>query len=851
MSLDHQDPDVWSLIAARASSLFERLGNDFVAVESDQETARREARWRTWLDRAAGGDPRLFAQRLQNDHLDESQVRKMLSEVRMRDTAPLPAWANLLQDIVAASGAGALKAPRAKAAARTKEPVPFEELVQPFITVAGEQLRTRTDSATGHFAPSVYSMLEFDLLEWLSFQGGLVFEFEFSLYRGAAGIDLERVVSRPGSAAPSHYYRRFVQDMNGRCLLGFLAEYSALARRLARTCEMWIDANVDCLQRLAADYNEIAEVFAAGADPGPAVAIEEVMSNRRSKGRLVKVLTFESGLKLVYKVKDLGTEEAYFKLLGWFNSHDIQLPFKELLVLNKGEYGWVEYVQASLDVDDEQIRRYYQRFGMLLCLLHLLEATDIGLHNIVVAGDHPVLIDLETILHPRAILTYQEVPPLLSTLLDNRNPVYSVLRIGLLSSLDVQEDEKESSRAGKPEEGMWLTQWQNVNTDRMAFRWVFEKPDGRLNRPTLNGAAVMPYEHVDEITRGFRLMYAFQQTHQDALLAPDGPLRILARQKTRYVFRSSPFYSALRKRSLHPECLRAGVDRSIELETLSRSLLKSEEHQRFWPLLRAEREALEEFDIPIFEARSDDTLLHAGGESLMRGHFLAASYSCVEFRLRHLNAGDRERQLAVVRGFFSSKAPAIAWGICVTDPSKPKPASYAPLIVDLFTRSESESIIRRAEEALGWQPAKELFFERRDWISGGILFLDDHGSVAPDLSGRLDSVIRTQIREVWGAEVGAPMAPQIIRYGEGGYHHEHSDTVYDTDPRLFTVVCYLNDNYEGGRTGFSQLGLAIAPKAGRSILFPASYLHYSEIVRSGVKYVLAVWLEITHKNHLA
>lgn len=100
------------------------------------------------------------------------------------------------------------------------------------------------------------------------------------------------------------------------------------------------------------------------------VAINGNLSDFHHNGRSVIGVTFTSGLKMIYKPKDLGSEEAYFQLLAWLNEQQVPLQFKLLQVLNRSTHGWVEYVEHLPCEDLQAGKRYYQRAGMLLCLLY-------------------------------------------------------------------------------------------------------------------------------------------------------------------------------------------------------------------------------------------------------------------------------------------------------------------------------------------------------------------------------------------------------------------------------------------------------------------------------------------------
>lgn len=90
----------------------------------------------------------------------------------------------------------------------------------------------------------------------------------------------------------------------------------------------------------------------------------------------------------------------------------------------------------------------------------------------------------------------------------------------------------------------------------------------------------------------------------------------------------------------------------------------------------------------------------------------------------------------------------------------------------------------------------------------------------------------------------------FIRYGEGQHFMEHHDHGYSYNCTV-SLVCYLNDNYEGGELSFRLQGLKIKPKAGDMYVFPSNYMypHVAEKVTSGIKYSLVTMLDYSAKYH--
>ena len=65
-------------------------------------------------------------------------------------------------------------------------------------------------------------------------------------------------------------------------------------------------------------------------------------------------------------------------------------------------YGWTEFIDHTACADQNGFAPFFRRAGAWLALFHVFAATDMHQENMIACGDHPVPIDLETILQPSA-----------------------------------------------------------------------------------------------------------------------------------------------------------------------------------------------------------------------------------------------------------------------------------------------------------------------------------------------------------------------------------------------------------------------------------------------------------------
>lgn len=631
-------------LIAEASSLSERLNrDDFAFIEPDLATQKTiDERLARWMEAAASGDREEFERRLKWDGWTSETVRQALGAVRLKPTAALPSWAAILNQILTAT-TGFTSSSLYPLPTDASHPLPFEESVLPVVWVGRQLLLQKRgmNSIETILNLDAYKSLERSLLQSLVRICEKALEQEFSTIR-PAGCDLLGFILKETEApeeSSSIYYREFVQKyLEPKQWLLFLQTYPVLGRLMATAVEFWVESTSEFFERLERDKQEIQKLFGGC---GKIIELKAALSDFRDCGRSVMVLTFENSVKLVYKPKDLSLDEAYCEFLKWCNESGAPLAFKTLSLLNRGTYGWEEFVAAMPCVDEAAASLFYERAGMLLCVLYLLNATDCHYENVIAHGQYLMLIDAETLLRP----------PFVNS--ESSFSFYSVLHTGLLPYWKPQAKGSggyDVSGLGCPakERGkLFVRKWRFVNTDQM--QWSYEPLEvsalQSAHLPVLQGKTLEAHLYLNELTSGFRQMYLFFLKMRDS---GSLPLQGFASCTVRMILRETKSFFHLLIESLSAKNLRSGVERSLEFEVLSRLFLQHREYFQCLSLFKTECAALEQMDIPHVATRATEN----------KSLFTSPPYQALISHIENLSLTDLKQQLSLIQGAFYTQMAA-------------------------------------------------------------------------------------------------------------------------------------------------------------------------------------------------
>jgi len=591
-----EHPDWYkALTLSERAALLRRSPHALSSADVDEALAeRRLSRWRGQEPFPSNG---FFARRLALDGLTECELRTLVGEppeaILARQTEA-PAWLIALQE------AFTRPAPARFPVSPSESPsMGFLNAIRPLLDAAFSRMLAGLREIAARHPGTPFDAAAAAALLAVNLPSSLLLMMTRTT---VLELQLARQQGQLSGETPEERFRSFVDSLRTpEVALALLLQYPVLARALVETVDRWVTVGLELLERLAGDWTDLLAFFSPDAEPGPHVELRTGLGDSHRGGRTVTLFRFESGLRLIYKPKSLGVEAAFQDLLRWTGQKGFEPSFRTLRLLDRGLYGWVELVEAGSCADEAGVRRFYRRQGGYLALLWLLDATDFHWENLIASGEHPVLVDLETLFVPRQ----RELGTTADEERVGRVLEKTVLSTGLLPSrvwadrggegVDLSGLAGTGGQTAPP-----VLRAEHSGTDEMRFALLpVEVPAGH-NMPTLDGATAAVSQYVDEVVEGFTRMARLFLEHREEMAAPGGPLDAFADTEVRVIVRPTRNYSLLFYESFHPYVMGDALDRDRMLDRL---WLAAREHPVTERVVSAERRDLLRGDVPMFTSR--------------------------------------------------------------------------------------------------------------------------------------------------------------------------------------------------------------------------------------------------------
>lgn len=432
-----------------------------------------------------------------------------------------------------------------------------------------------------------------DLLEELSILAGRTLVSVFHEFRRDQELPAD-----PTQRAAFQLFEAHVGEPEVR--QGVSDRYPVLDMLLDGAVQHRLALLAEVLDAAAADWQALTDLGIA--PDGPLTRIGISSGDAHNGGRRVAILTCRAG-QLVYKPRSLAGDAALAAAaarLSPYLEHGCALRLPTILL--RPSHGWQEHVSAVSMTDFAQVRRHRYRLGAFLALFAALGSTDLHHENVIAVGEHPMFIDLETVLQhhaggePDGQQTGSALAsPLLSTMLLPMRVAGLSLDVDLsgIGTAEIQTSSLASFSVLDPA------------TDAMRFERATFEVSHSANLARIGDLPVPPDLFADDVVLGFSDAIGGIRDLGPALLDHFAEQQPVMRQ----VIRPTHVYGRFLAASTHPRYLATPADRRRLLSRIAPA--KGMGKQAALRVGVLELTALERHDIPYFQVNLEGRDLSA------------------------------------------------------------------------------------------------------------------------------------------------------------------------------------------------------------------------------------------------
>ena len=341
-------------------------------------------------------------------------------------------------------------------------------------------------------------------------------------------------------------------------LFSLFQKFPVLARLWSLLITQWCNHLSEVLERIAVDRTALSQSFFGGKPLGAIVNVGCGLSDSHNDGRTVTMVEFEAG-PVIYKPRSGEGEWEWHSLLHWMNDHSFRPRLTAGRVLRRPGYCWMEHISAERCQEPAAIRRFYERVGGMIAAAYLFRAVDCHRENIVVAGEYPVLVDVDALWH---------VSPVTKT----QDALSQLYRTGFFPNSDPRSLQSRSSV---------LASFRRMATRNKEFH---------------------PSRYEGEIVRGFDKAWRCLLGTGKREAATKRRRQRIRSQNRRWIYMATEKYAAIRKASIQSGVLRLASDRNLLIAGLCR-------RDSVDPVVVAtEINSLKRLDIPYFSRRTRELM---------------------------------------------------------------------------------------------------------------------------------------------------------------------------------------------------------------------------------------------------
>lgn len=369
-------------------------------------------------------------------------------------------------------------------------------------------------------------------------------------------------------------------------------EYPIWRDALFQSLKFYVRNIIEVFQHLTSDKEDLnAGLFVENP-------FEEVLrisgsgSDSHCENRVVYRVELDNG-EVIYHKSRVNTGVRFFNELYVRIGDSCGVPAYINPALERDDYVWEKEACYRECRSEQQVKNYFTRLGMILCICHLCHSGDMHYENMVACGEYPVLIDYETLI---------QLPPEQKPVDEKPTNVFigmSVLPIGILPfygarNKNFNADFSGLCGGGKQMMDLKIPVIADPGKSTMRIAYKYGETQEKNNRVRLNGELVDPGDYLHNIYDGFEAgyLYIYEHKAQVSQLA-----EMMSRSLYRQLFRNTQEYHMILDLSYHPQFMR---EDGMRREFLKNALSIIEFNDKSW-IVDQEIEDMLKGDIPYFQ----------------------------------------------------------------------------------------------------------------------------------------------------------------------------------------------------------------------------------------------------------
>ena len=463
--------------------------------------------------------------------------------------------------------------------------------------------------------------------------------------------------------------------MRPEYLENLFREYPVWEEVIFQGIEFYIRNVNEIIQHLDSDQRDLNAEFFSEAPFNEVVRISGSGSDTHCENRVVYRVELDNG-EVIYHKSRVNTGIRFFNELYTCVGDSCGVSAYINPVLERDVYVWEKEAVYRECQSEQQVKNYFTRLGMILCICHLCHSGDMHYENMVACGEYPVIIDYETLI---------QLPPDQKPADEKGTNAFigmSVLPIGILPFYGARNKNFNADFSGLCGGGKQMMDLQipvisNPDKSTMCIAYKYGETQEKNNRVRLNGALVNPGDYLDDIYAGFEAGYLYIYEHKEQVSQLAHKMQ---ESLYRQLFRNTQEYHMILDLSYHPQFMKQeGMRRSF----LENALAIPEFKDKYW-IVKQEIEDMLNGDIPYFQFHmASGDILNFQGKRL-ETFFMRTGMEFIEDQIKNRNLEDLKAQKQLIQVSLNySKVQYLTERFPVTFENKGKDISTMALCTEI------------------------------------------------------------------------------------------------------------------------------------------------------------------------